>query len=138
MPGDNHMLRTLTLSAATLLALVAPVVAQEAQPPSQQSEQSQTQSQTPSPTSQPAQPQSQPAQQKAQQSAQKQAQDQGGLKTAVPATYYTLQQADLRASDLIGMDVHNTNNDEIGEIKDLIIEDGKNLKAIVIDVGGFL
>jgi len=56
----------------------------------------------------------------------------------VQATYYSVQQADLRASDLIGMDVYNTNNEDIGEIEDLIIEDGKNLKAIVIDVGGFL
>jgi|SoiMethySBSTD1v2_1073268.scaffolds.fasta_scaffold377008_4 hypothetical protein len=125
------MLKTLTLSAATLLALAAPVVAQETQSPSQQTQQTQ-----------PASPQqTQPSSQQTQQT-QKQAQNQGGLQTAVQATvqatYYTVQQADLRASDLIGMDVRNTNNDDIGEIKDLIIEDGKTLKAIVIDVGGFL
>jgi sporulation protein YlmC with PRC-barrel domain len=126
------MRKTLTLSAATLLALAAPVVAQEIQSPSRQTEQAQPVS--PQQTQQPS--------QQTQQTPQKEAQGQSGLQTAVQATvqatYYTLQQADLRASDLIGMDVYNTNNDDIGEIKDLIIEDGKNLKAIVIDVGGFL
>jgi sporulation protein YlmC with PRC-barrel domain len=123
------MRKTLTLSAAALLALAAPVVAQETQSPAQQ-----TQPVSPPQTQQPS--------QQTQQTPQKEAQGQSGLQTAVQATvqatYYTLQQADLRASDLIGMDVYNTNNDDIGEIKDLIIEDGKNLKAIVIDVGGFL
>ena len=43
----------------------------------------------------------------------------------------------LRASDLIDMDVENLNGDEIGEIDDLIISNGKVPNA-VISVGGFL
>ena len=107
------MLKIVTLSGATLLLLAVPLAAQ----------------QTPTQLQQP-------------QQIQKDIPDNGGVRTAVPATvqttYYTLQQADLRASDLIGMDVYNTNNEDIGEIRDLIIEEGKNLKAILIDVGGFL
>ena len=43
----------------------------------------------------------------------------------------------LRASDLLGMDVENLNGDEIGEIDDLIISDAK-VPMAVISVGGFL
>jgi hypothetical protein len=107
------MLKMFTLSGATLLMLALPSAAQQTPAQSQRSQQTQ-----------------------------KDIPDNGGVRTAVPATvqttYYTLQQSDLRASDLIGMDVYNSSNEDIGEIKDLILEDGKNLKAILIDVGGFL
>ena len=43
----------------------------------------------------------------------------------------------LRASDLLGMDVENFNGDEIGEIDDLIIS-SDNTPTAVISVGGFL
>jgi len=43
----------------------------------------------------------------------------------------------LRASDLIGRDVYNANNDKIGEIDDLIVSrDGDKVMAI-ISLGGF-
>ena len=43
----------------------------------------------------------------------------------------------LRASDLIGRDIHNADNDEIGEIDDLIVSrDGDKVMAIV-SLGGF-
>ena len=103
------MLRTtFTLSAATLLLLAVPVAAQ--------------QTQTPAP--------------KAQIQAQ---QDKGGIQTATQQlNFYNVQAADLRASELIGMNVYNTNNESIGEIEDLILDNGKTLRAVVIDVGGFL
>jgi len=44
----------------------------------------------------------------------------------------------LRASDLLGMDVENLNGDEIGEIDDLIISDDAKVPMAVISVGGFL
>jgi sporulation protein YlmC with PRC-barrel domain len=53
-------------------------------------------------------------------------------------SFYQVREADLRASDLIGLDVYNTNNESIGEIDDLILDDGDTIRAIVLDVGGFL
>lgn len=43
----------------------------------------------------------------------------------------------LRASDLLGMDVENFDGDEIGEVDDLIIS-GNNVPMAVISVGGVL
>src|SRR5688500_7739185 len=66
----------------------------------------------------------------------------GALKEAVQppgrADFYTVRPADLRASDIIGMDVRNTANEDLGEIADVVIDDGKTIRAIVLDVGGFL
>jgi sporulation protein YlmC with PRC-barrel domain len=99
------MLRTaFTISAATLLMLVVPATAQQAQTPAQQTQKA----------------------------------PQGGVRTAERMSFYQVREADLRASDLIGLNVYNTNNESIGEIEDLIIDDGDNVRAIVLDVGGFL
>jgi hypothetical protein len=66
----------------------------------------------------------------------------GAVKEAVQAPgradYYTVRPADMTASDIIGMDVRNTANEDLGEIADVVIEDGKNIRALVLDVGGFL
>lgn len=53
-------------------------------------------------------------------------------------TYYTANPADYRASQLIGRTVYNLNNENIGEVNDLIIDNGKTIKAVVVSVGGFL
>lgn len=59
--------------------------------------------------------------------------------SAVTYSDYRDQQGNykLRASDLIGRDIHNANNDEIGDIDDLIVSrDGDKVMAI-ISLGGF-
>lgn len=53
-------------------------------------------------------------------------------------TFYTVQAADMRASELIDTDVYNLQNEKIGEVEDLILDSGKNVKAVVVSVGGFL
>jgi len=53
-------------------------------------------------------------------------------------TFYTANPADTRATKLIGQNVYNLNNEDIGEVHDLIIDSGKTIKAIVVGVGGFL
>lgn len=54
-------------------------------------------------------------------------------------TFYTVvAPTDILASTLIGLDVHNLQNEDIGEIEDLIIDNGKTLRAVVVSVGGFL
>ena len=52
--------------------------------------------------------------------------------------FYTANAADFRASKLMGKSVYNLQNEEIGEVEDLIINDGKTIQAIVVSVGGFL
>lgn len=43
----------------------------------------------------------------------------------------------LRASDMIGKDVYNRNNEEVGEVDDLLMERGGNI-TMILSVGGFL
>lgn len=66
-----------------------------------------------------------------------------GLRTvdtaaAMRITYYSVQPSDVRASDLLGTDVYNLTNENVGEIEDLILDNGKTLKGVVVSVGGFL
>ena len=46
--------------------------------------------------------------------------------------------SDMAASKLIGLDVYNNQNAEVGSIKDLLFKNGKDLAGIVVSVGGFL
>ena len=58
--------------------------------------------------------------------------------TTLRLTFYTVQPADMRASNMMGLDIYNLKNEEIGEIEDLIIDNGKTLRGIVVGIGGFL
>jgi sporulation protein YlmC with PRC-barrel domain len=69
--------------------------------------------------------------------------DKGAIRSASPAasvrmTFYTVRPADMRVSELLGATVHNLNNEEIGEVKDLMLDDGKAVRGVIISVGGFL
>lgn len=57
---------------------------------------------------------------------------------ALVMAFYTANPADVRASKLIGTNVYNLNNEGIGEVSDLVIDNGKAIKAVIVDVGGFL
>ena len=65
-----------------------------------------------------------------------------GIRTVDPTTlrltFYTVRPADMLASNLLELDVYNLQNEEVGEIEDVIIDNGKAIKAVVISVGGFL
>ena len=47
-------------------------------------------------------------------------------------------QGDWRTSKIIGLNVYNDNNDNIGTISDLLPDKNGNIKAAVLGVGGFL
>ncbi|MDP4003698.1 PRC-barrel domain-containing protein [Methylobacterium sp. NEAU K] len=49
-----------------------------------------------------------------------------------------LKPAAVLASTMIGVEVRNMAGDSVGKIDDLLIADGGSLKAVVLDVGGFL
>lgn len=52
--------------------------------------------------------------------------------------FFRLGPADMRVSKLIGLDVRNLQNENVGEIEDLILDNGKNVRAVIVGVGGFL
>lgn len=66
----------------------------------------------------------------------------GGMQSVqtgiIPLRFAAVKPADTLSSRLIGTDVYNKQNEEIGEIEDLVIENGKTVTALVIGVGGFL
>ncbi|MGJ0394832.1 MAG: PRC-barrel domain-containing protein [Methylocystis sp.] len=52
--------------------------------------------------------------------------------------YYRLGPTDMRMSQLIGGDVRNLQNDDVGEIEDVIFDNNRNVRAVIVSVGGFL
>ena len=65
-----------------------------------------------------------------------------GMKMADTATvklkYVTVKPADVMSSKLVGTTVYNNKNENVGEVEDLVIENGKTLTGVVVSVGGFL
>lgn len=47
-------------------------------------------------------------------------------------------QGDWRTSKVVGLDVYNDNNENLGSINDLLTDKSGTIKAVVIGVGGFL
>ena len=65
-----------------------------------------------------------------------------GMRMANTATmtikFATVKPADLMSSKLIGVNVYNNQNESVGEIEDISIENGKTISAVIVSVGGFL
>lgn len=57
---------------------------------------------------------------------------------STPVKYGKAATGDLMSSKLIGADVYNNEKEKIGEIKDLVIDNGEGLTGVVVSVGGFL
>lgn len=47
-------------------------------------------------------------------------------------------QSDALASNLVGLDISNAGNEDVGEIEDLVLDSTMNVKGLVLSVGGFL
>jgi sporulation protein YlmC with PRC-barrel domain len=52
--------------------------------------------------------------------------------------FVTVKPADLMSSQLIGTNVYNNQNESLGEIEDLVVENGQTITGVVVSVGGFL
>jgi sporulation protein YlmC with PRC-barrel domain len=52
--------------------------------------------------------------------------------------YATMAPADIMSSKLVGMDVYNNQNDKLGQVEDLVVDNGKTISGVVVSVGGFL
>jgi sporulation protein YlmC with PRC-barrel domain len=57
---------------------------------------------------------------------------------ATGGLFANVQPNELMTSNLIDLDVYNHANEKIGEIEDMILDNNKTARAIVIGVGGFL
>lgn len=65
-----------------------------------------------------------------------------GMKMADTATvklkFVTVKPADVMSSKLVGTTVYNNKKETVGEVEDLVIENGKTVTGVVVSVGGFL
>ena len=58
--------------------------------------------------------------------------------STVTLTFANAQPTDVAASRLMGTDIYNQQDEDIGEIQDVLIADGKTVRAVVLSIGGFL
>jgi len=52
--------------------------------------------------------------------------------------YAMVKATEMKASDLIGARVYGTKDEDVGEIADIVVGEGKDMKEALVDVGGFL
>jgi sporulation protein YlmC with PRC-barrel domain len=68
--------------------------------------------------------------------------DAKGITTANSASmavrFVQVKPADMMVSSLVGLDVYNNQNEKLGEIEDIAVENGKTLTGVIVSVGGFL
>ena len=66
----------------------------------------------------------------------------GGMTMADTATakikFVTAKPAEVTSSRLVGKSLYNNKNETVGEIEDLVIDNGKTVTGVVVSVGGFL
>jgi sporulation protein YlmC with PRC-barrel domain len=53
-------------------------------------------------------------------------------------TLTDVEEADIRAEDFVGTTVYGANDENVGEIGDVILSQDGNVEAVIVDVGGFL
>ena len=61
-----------------------------------------------------------------------------GKAATMPLKYVEIQDTDLVTSKLVGINIYNKANEEIGEISDVVIGNGKSVIGVIASVGGFL
>jgi hypothetical protein len=61
-----------------------------------------------------------------------------GTAAAMPLKYVEIKDTDLVTSKLVGLNIYNKQNEDVGSISDVVIGDGKSVIGVVASVGGFL
>ena len=56
----------------------------------------------------------------------------------VAPTAITVSPSDAMGSNLVGLDVRNAANEDVGEIEDVVLDSGMKVKGLVLSVGGFV
>jgi sporulation protein YlmC with PRC-barrel domain len=66
----------------------------------------------------------------------------GGMTMADTATakikFVSAKPAEVTSSKLVGKNLYNKQNETVGQVEDLVIENGKTVTGVVVSVGGFL
>jgi sulfite reductase beta subunit-like hemoprotein len=52
--------------------------------------------------------------------------------------FIQVQSADMLSSNVVGLDIHNSQNDNIGKIQDIAFDSSKKITGYILSVGGFL
>jgi sporulation protein YlmC with PRC-barrel domain len=52
--------------------------------------------------------------------------------------FISLQSTDMLSSNVVGVDVYDTSNNDIGKIQDVAFDSSKAVKGYILSVGGFL
>ena len=52
--------------------------------------------------------------------------------------FIQVQSTDMLSSNVVGLDIHNSQNDEIGKIQDIAFDASKQVTGYILSVGGFL
>jgi hypothetical protein len=61
-----------------------------------------------------------------------------GNAATMPLKTVEIKDTDLVTSNLVGLNIYNKENEEVGEISDVVIGNGKAVIGVVASVGGFL
>ncbi|HEU6443359.1 MAG TPA: PRC-barrel domain-containing protein, partial [Microvirga sp.] len=62
----------------------------------------------------------------------------GGSNMGGAGSMTQIQPGQWRATQLEGLDVYNNNNEKIGDISEMLVDQSGKIQAVVIGVGGFL
>ena len=54
------------------------------------------------------------------------------------STLSEVEEGDIRAEDFVGTTVYGANDENVGEVGDVVLSDDGQVEAVIIDVGGFL
>jgi sulfite reductase beta subunit-like hemoprotein len=52
--------------------------------------------------------------------------------------FIQVQSTDMLSSNVVGLDIHNSQNDDIGNIQDIAFDASKQVTGYILSVGGFL
>lgn len=67
--------------------------------------------------------------------------DNAGAQASAPGNgtaFVSIPEGDDLSSKVIGLDVYNTSNQDIGSVKDIAYDNNRHIQAYVLSVGGFL
>jgi sporulation protein YlmC with PRC-barrel domain len=52
--------------------------------------------------------------------------------------FIQVQSADMLTSNVVGLDIYNSQNDDIGKVQDVAVDPSKKVTGYILSVGGFL
>jgi sporulation protein YlmC with PRC-barrel domain len=52
--------------------------------------------------------------------------------------FIQVQSSDMLSSNVVGLDIHNSQNDDIGKVQDIAFDSSKQVTGYILSVGGFL